>query len=225
MSAVAGAVRGRPCASRPRTRVARPIAGRNDIRVTWPRRETDRSRSIRHRLRPRRPGARSGHRRHHHAHLPDLDLRAGGTGPAQGLRVRPHAEPDAHGARGQRRGHRGRPRRLRLRLGDGGHRRRAHPVAVGRPRGGQRQHLRRHLPAVRTGAAQVRPRLHLRRHLAARDHRPGLHRPDEISLHRVADQPDAVGDRHRRGQRDRARATASASSSTTPSPAPTCSGR
>ena len=48
-------------------------------------------RALRHRLHPRRPGARPVDRRDHHADLPDLDLRAGGAGPAQGLRVRAHA--------------------------------------------------------------------------------------------------------------------------------------
>ena len=62
-------------------------------------------------LHPRRPGTRSGDGRHHHAHLPDLDLRAGSAGQAQGLRVRAHAEPDAGRARGQRR--RARRRRAR----------------------------------------------------------------------------------------------------------------
>ena len=37
--------------------------------------------------------------RDHHADLPDLHLRAGGARPAQGLRVRADAEPDARRAR------------------------------------------------------------------------------------------------------------------------------
>src|SRR5215210_1848937 len=54
------------------------------------------------------------------AHLPDLDLPAGGTGtPARRLRVRADAEPDARGARTKPRGARRRAVRLRLRLGDG----------------------------------------------------------------------------------------------------------
>ena len=50
-------------------------------------------------LHPRRADAGSGHRRDHHADLPDVDLRAGRARPAQGLRVRADAEPDARGAR------------------------------------------------------------------------------------------------------------------------------
>ena len=50
-------------------------------------------------------------RRDHHADLPDLDLRPGRARQAQGLRVRPHAEPDARGARAQPRGDRRRQRR------------------------------------------------------------------------------------------------------------------
>ena len=45
--------------------------------------------------------SRSGDRRGHDADLPDLDLRPGRARPAQGLRVRAHAEPDARRARGQ----------------------------------------------------------------------------------------------------------------------------
>ena len=70
---------------------------------------------FRHGLHPRRPGTRPVDRRDHHADLSDLDLRAGGARPPQGLRVRAHAEPDAERARGQPRGHRERQsRRSRL---------------------------------------------------------------------------------------------------------------
>ena len=44
--------------------------------------------------------------RRHHADLSDVHVRAGGARPAQGLRVRADAEPDARGARGQPRGDR-----------------------------------------------------------------------------------------------------------------------
>ena len=49
-------------------------------------------------------------------------------------------------------------------------------LEVRRPSRRQRQHLRRHVPAVRAGPPQVRPRLHLRRYLAARPDRAGDHR-------------------------------------------------
>ncbi len=194
-SALAGAMGWREVGAseeaRYETRVAQPIASRNDIRVTWRGCETSRLRSLCHGLHPRGPGARPLHWRHHHPDLPDLDLRAGGPRPAQGLRVRPHPESHAHGARGQRGGDRARHRRLRLRLGHGRHRHRADPPAVGRPRGRERQHLRRHLPPVRARAPQVRARLHLRRHLRPRRHRPGLHRADQVPVRGIADQPDA----------------------------------
>ena len=44
------------------------------------------------RLHSRRTGTRSDDRRDHHAHLSDVDLRAGGARPAQGVRIRAHAE-------------------------------------------------------------------------------------------------------------------------------------
>ena len=129
-----------------------------------------------------------------------------GLGPAQGLRVRPHAEPDAHGARSatSRRSKPAppaspSPRAWRpstpcsTRLQSGDHVRR------------QRQHLRRHLPPVRAGAPQVRPRLHLRRHLAASSRsRRRITAEHQVPVHRVADQPDAAHHRHRGGERDRA---------------------
>ena len=137
--------------------------------------ETQRHRTLQHDLHSRRPGTRSRDRRHHHADLSDLDLRAGGPRPAQGLRVRPHAESDAHGARAQRRRHRSGHRGVRVCLGHGGHRRPPDAARVRRSRRGQRQHLRRHVPPVRARAPQVRPRLHLRRHVAARADRAGDH--------------------------------------------------
>ena len=66
------------------------------------------STAIRDARHPRRPEPGSDHRRGDDAGLPDLDLRAGGPGRAQGLRVLAHAEPDALRARGQPRGARGR---------------------------------------------------------------------------------------------------------------------
>ena len=66
------------------------------------------SEPVRHPRDPRRPEARPRHRRGDDAGLPDLDLRAGRAGRAQGLRVLAHPQPDALRARGQPRGARGR---------------------------------------------------------------------------------------------------------------------
>ena len=188
--------------------------------------ETQRRRALQHDLHSRRPGARSGDGRDHHADLSDLDLRAGRPRPAaRRLRVRPHAEPDAHGARAQRRGDRSGHRGVRVRLGHGGDRRAADAARVRRSRARQRQHLRRHVPAVRARAPQVRARLHLRRHLEAGAGRAGDQAEHEVPVHRDADQPDAARHRHPvRAARSRIART-SASSSTTRSRARTSSGR
>src|SRR5581483_1508538 len=61
------------------------------------RRAVTSARGLRDPRNPRRPGAGSGHRRGDHADLPDLDVRAGGRGQAQGLRLLARREPDAHG--------------------------------------------------------------------------------------------------------------------------------
>ena len=67
----------------------------------------DHEHRLRHPRGPRRPDPRSAGRRRHDADLPDLHLRPGRAGPAQGLRVRPHPESDPRGAGAQR----GEPRR------------------------------------------------------------------------------------------------------------------
>ena len=113
------------------------------------------------------PGARPDDRRHHHADLPDVHLRAGRGRAAQGLRVRPHAEPDAVRARTEHRGHRRRQGGVRLRVRHGRDRRHHDDAQGGRPRRRDRQHLRRDVPALRAGAAAVRAVVQLRRHLAA----------------------------------------------------------
>ncbi len=115
-------------------------------------REAQTQRAIQHHLSARRTGTRSLDRRDHHADLPDLDLRPGGARPAQGLRVRADPESDAHGARAQHRGHRGRQGRVRVRLGHGGDRRHRHAAQGRRSRRRLGQHLRRNVPAVRQGA-------------------------------------------------------------------------
>src|SRR5687768_16767835 len=120
--------------------------------------ETQRHRTVQHDLHSCRAGTRPRHRRHHHADLSDLDLRAGWPRPAAcRLRVRPHAESDAHDARAQHRRHRSRDGGVCVRLGDGGDRYALDATGVWRPRPGRRQHLRRHLPPLRARAAQVRP--------------------------------------------------------------------
>ena len=125
--AARGSAHGRAGRGRANARRA-PIAGRNDIRVTWPRRETDRPRPLRHRLRPRRPGARSDDRRHHHADLPDLDLRAGGTRPHKGFEYGRTQNPTRMALEGNVAAIEAGRAGVRLRLGDGGDRRRAHPA-------------------------------------------------------------------------------------------------
>jgi hypothetical protein len=117
---------------------------------------------LQHARDPRRAGARSHDRRGRGADLPDLDLRAGSARQAQGLRVRPDAQPDAVRPRTKPRGARRRLARLLLRVGDG---RDPHAVPDARGRGPRRrgrQPLRRHLPPVRAGAQAVRARVHVR---------------------------------------------------------------
>ena len=100
---------------------------------------------------PRGPGARSGDRRGDDADLPDLDVRAGGGGRPQGLRLRPRREPDAHRARGVpglARGRGLRPRVLvRARRDDDDHASRRSR----RARRVRERRLRRHLPDVLAG--------------------------------------------------------------------------
>ena len=76
----------------------RRAAARAATATTTPEAPTDAS--VRDAGDPRRPDARSDHRRGDDAGLLDLDLRADGPGRAQGLRVLAHAEPDALRARG-----------------------------------------------------------------------------------------------------------------------------
>src|SRR5258705_466928 len=75
--------------------------------------EAHAERAIQHAVPARGSGARPIHRRHHHADLSDVHVRPGRAGQAQGLRVRADAEPDARGARAERRGHRRRSRGVR----------------------------------------------------------------------------------------------------------------
>ena len=166
----------------PRSRTAGTIAGTP--------RETDTPRPLQHDLHPRRPGARSDHRRDHHAHLPDVHLRAAGARTPQGLRVRAHAEPHARGARSQRGRDRGRPRgRSRSRRawprsapsrpcsksGD-------HVVVTDNTYGGTFRLFDKVL--LRYGLD-----VQLRGHLGSRRRRAGDHAADAAAVRRDADQP------------------------------------
>ena len=157
------------------------------------------------------PGARSVDRRDHHADLPDLDLRAGRARPAQGLRVRAHAEPDARGARGATspRSRAARPAfafasgmaaigaiMTLLKSGD-------HVVVTDNTYGGT-------FRLFEQGAAQVSARrspTSTRRSLEL--DRAAITPDDEDAVRRDADQPGAAAHRPRPRRRDRARATAS----------------
>ena len=70
---------GKPVAARPAAAQPRALAGRESLPSPH---------GLRDPRDPRRPGARPGDRRDHHADLPDLDVRAGGGRRAQGLRLR-----------------------------------------------------------------------------------------------------------------------------------------
>src|SRR5262245_20384260 len=73
--------------------------------VSYTAREAHSARTLQYDLSARRPGSRPVDGRHHHADLPDIHLRPGRAGEAQGVRIRPHAESDAARRRAQHRGH------------------------------------------------------------------------------------------------------------------------
>ena len=104
----------------------------------------------------RGPGTRRGHGRGGAAHLPDQHVRPGGCRSADrrlGVRAHRQSHPAAAGGRGRDPGGR-RPRPgVRERLGDGGRDR--GPGPAGRAGAHQRRRLRRHLSAVRAGAARA----------------------------------------------------------------------
>ena len=169
-------------------------------------REITRERPLQHHLCPRRTNARSLDRRHYHSNLPDIDLRAGRAGRPQGIRVRPHAEPDAFGPRSEPRCNRGREGGFLLCIGHGGDERRHDAAQVGRPRRGDRRHVRRYISTLRTGASKIPARFHLREHLASERTGAGDQAGDPSDLSRDADQPHARRHRPRFGMHDRARA-------------------
>ncbi len=189
-------------------------------------REAETDRTVRDDLPPRRPGTRSHDRRHHHADLPDLDLRAGGARPAQGLRVRAHAESDALGARGESRRDRRRQERLRVRLGHGRHQRDHVAAEERRPRRRLRQRLRRNVPAVRAGVdAAISCRSPTSTPADLDRHRARVHAGDAAAVRRNAEQPGDAADRSRARPPISRTGTARGWSSTTPSRARACSGR
>ena len=146
----------------------------------------------------RRAGTRSVDRRDHHADLPDVDLRAGRARQAQGLRVRAHAESDAPGARAQPRGHRRRQGGLRVRVGDGGHRRRSrtmlkagdHVVVSDNTYGGTFRLFDKVLTRYQLSFT-------LRGHVGSRRRRAGVHAGDAHAVRRDADQPGHAAHRSR----------------------------
>ena len=197
-----------------------------DYRVRSPTMKLPTARSLFHRLHSRRTGTGSVDRRDHHADLSDVDLRAGRARPAQGLRVRAHAESDAVGARSQSRGHRRRPRR-RSRS------RPACPRSTRSPRGSSTgDHV---VVTDNTYGGTFRLfdkvltrygiHVQLRRHVGPGGDRARDHAGDEAGLRRDADQSGPAADGHR-GRRRRSRiGTARSSPSTTRSRARACSGR
>ena len=150
-----------------RTQDRRPMTG--DL-VRFRHREAARHRAVQHHLHPRRSGPRPVDRRHHHPYLSDVHVRPGGARQAQGLRVRADAESDAVGLEANLAAIENGKAAFALRLGHGGRRRRDDAARIRRPRRRHRQHLRRHLSAVRARAAEVPARFHLRRLVEDAEH-------------------------------------------------------
>src|SRR5262245_44958666 len=91
-------------------------------------------------------------RRDNNTDLSDFDLRPGGLGPAQGVRIRPDAEPHPRRAGAKPRRARRRPRRPLLRFGNVGYRHHPEAAPPRRSRHRHGEYLRRDLPPVRTCA-------------------------------------------------------------------------
>ena len=165
-------------------------------------------------------------RRHHHADLSDVDLRAGRARPAQGLRVRAHAEPDA-----------------RWRSSATSPRSKAGSAAFAfasawRPSAPSRRcskpAITSSCPTTSTAARSgCSTRCSRRYQLTftyvdtgrSRRGRARVHAGDADAVRRDAEQPDDAAHRPARGRRRSRTATARGSSSTTRSPARACSGR
>ncbi len=169
------------------------------------RHETLGTRTILHRLHPRRTGTGPVHRRDHHADLSDVDLRAGGARPAQGLRVRAHAESDAQ-RRSKRISRRSKAARAafafasgmsaisaivaRLATGD-------HVIVTDNTYGGTFRLFDKVLTRYGLTFSYVDTS-----DLGA--DRARVHAADEAGVRRDADQPGAAAHRHRGRRRDRA---------------------
>ena len=149
-----------------------------------------------------------------------------GAGQAQGLRVRAHAESDAPRARAEHRGDReGRGRRA-FASGMAAIGAIATMLEAGRSRRRLRQHVRRHVPAVRQGAdANLGISFSYVDTCDLGRRRAGAHAGDADASRRDADQPDDAAHATLGGGDARASAATPGSSSTTRSPARTCSGR
>ena len=166
-------------------------------------------------------------RRDHRADLPDQHLRPGGHQPEQGLRLRPHRQPDPHGAADRHRLAGGRRLGSGLRQRHGRHAERScYLLCARRPHPALRRLLRRHVPAGEQDPGALR-----RRVLDGRP-RPTSTRcaaacADNTKLVWVETPTNPLPEdrRHRRRRADRARGRARCWSSTTPSRRRTCSSR
>ncbi|CAA9523987.1 MAG: Cystathionine gamma-lyase, partial [uncultured Thermoleophilia bacterium] len=153
---------------------------------------------------PRRTGAGGRDRLRQRADLPDVDLRAGRRRrPPRRPRLRAHDQSDPDRAAGVPRRPRRGPPRGRLRVGHGGHERRARDLRRGQPRAGDQRRLRRHVPALLEGPRAAGLPLRLRGHLRSRRRGTGARGGRRSRLDRDADEPAAEGRRHRHGGRTR----------------------
>ena len=182
-------------------------ADERGVATKAPRRHLD---GICHRRNPHRAGARPGYRRHCRADLSDFDVRAGGAGQEQGLRLRAHKPSQPQGA-GTLRGTAGRRAvGVRFHDGHGGDRRGVSPVAPGRPRHYFGGGVRGRVPADHAVADAVRAGVQLHRYVERGECARGDSSQHQDDLCRDADQPHDDHHRHRRDGPDRRRAPADA---------------